>query len=73
MDALVTCIIETIPASGKLVQVDCATAFQTLKTESDCEGSILKKLDIKVDLGRSHNKNKNPVAENAVKKCIKSA
>ena len=66
-DALVTCTIETIPATGGIVQVDCATAFQTLKAEQDGEGSILKKLNIKVDLGRSHNKNKNPVAENAVK------
>ena len=61
MIALVTCIIETMPDSGALVQVDCATAFQTLKAESDNDGSILKKLKIKVDLGRSHNKNKNPV------------
>ena len=66
-DALVTCIIETIPASGGTVQVDCATAFQSVKAEQDEEGSILKKLNIKVDLGRSHNKNKNPIAENAVK------
>ena len=66
-DALVTCTIETIPATGGIVQVDCATAFQTLKAEQDGEGSILKKLNIKVDLGRSHNKNKNPVAENAPK------
>ena len=29
--------------------------------------SIFKKLNIKVDLGRTLNKNKNPVAENAIK------
>lgn len=73
MIALVTCIIETMPDSGALVQVDCATAFQTLKAESDNDGSILKKLKIKVDLGRSHNKNKNPVAENAIKEFHKES
>ena len=31
------------------------------------DDSILKRLDIKIDLGRTLNKNKNPVAENAVK------
>ena len=49
--ALVTQILEFIPSSGALVQVDCAPAFQSLKTESDAEGSILKKLGIKVNLG----------------------
>ena len=65
--ALVTQILEFIPSSGALVQVDCAPAFQSLKTESDAEGSILKKLGIKVNLGRTLNKNKNPIAENAIK------
>ena len=72
-DALVKCIIETIPDNGALVQVDCATAFQTLKAESENDGSILKKLKIKVDLGRSHNINKNPIAENAIKEFHKES
>ena len=66
-EALISSIIELIPESGAVVQVDCATALQTLSTESESNGSLLKKLGIKVDLGRSLNKNKNPVAENAIK------
>ena len=66
-EALISSIIELIPESGAVVQVDCATALQTLSTESESNGSLLKKLGIKVDLGRSLNKNKNPVAENTIK------
>ena len=65
--ALVSQILEFIPTSGALVQVDCAPAFQTLKNESETEGSILKTNGIKIDLGRTLNKNKNPIAENAIK------
>ena len=56
-----------IPATGTTIQVDEAPAFQTLKFESESNGSVLKKLGISVDLGRTFNKNKNPVAENAIK------
>ena len=66
-EALISNTIQLIPESGAVVQVDCATALQTLSTESDSDGSLLKKLGIKIDLGRSLNKNKNPVAENAIK------
>ena len=65
--ALIAQILEFIPSSGASVQVDCAPAFQSLKMESDAEGSIWKKLGIKMDLGRTLNKNKNPIAENAIK------
>ena len=60
-------IAQLIPESGSRVQVDCATACQALKTESEQEESIFKKLNIEIDLGRTLNKNKNPVAENAIK------
>ena len=66
-DALISSVIETIPANGTTVQVDCATSLQTLQKEYEEDDSILKRLGIKIDLGRTLNKNKNPVAENAVK------
>ena len=66
-DALISSVIETIPATGTMVQVDCATSLQTLQKEYEEDDSILKQLGIKIDLGRTLNKNKNPVAENAVK------
>ena len=65
--ALMSQILEFLPSSGALIQVDCAPAFQTLKTESETVGSILKTNAIKIDLGRTLNKNKNPIAENAIK------
>ena len=56
-----------MPIDGTTIQVDCAPAFQTLAAESHMDGSFLKKLGISIDLGRTHNINKNPVAENAIK------
>ena len=66
-NGLISCIIEAIPDTGTVVQVDNAPALQSLKTESESDGSVLRKLNIKIDLGRTFNKNKNPVAENAIK------
>ena len=65
--ALISDIIEFIPSSGSSVQVDNAPAWQSLSLESDSDGSIFKKLSVKIDLGRTLNKNKNPIAENAIK------
>ena len=59
--ALISLIIEFIPQSGCTVQVDCATSWASLSKESQIDNSELKKLKIVIDLGRHHNKNKNPV------------
>ena len=66
-DAVMAAVLELMPDEGTKVQVDCAPAFQTLAAESKMDGSILKKFNIVVDLGRSLNKNSNPVAENCIK------
>ena len=60
-------VLELMPDVGTTVQVDCAPGLQTLAAESKLDGTILKKLGILVDLGRTLNVNKNPVAENAIK------
>ena len=65
--ALISAILNFIPATGGIVQLDCATAWQALKTEAENEGSVFKKLNIKLDLGRTLNVNKNPIAENAIR------
>ena len=57
-----------MPASGAVIQVDNAPALQALKSESETDGSILKKLNIRIELGRVFNKNKNPVAEKRYKR-----
>ena len=56
-----------MPVQGTIVQVDCAPALQTLAAECTLDGSVLKKLGIFIDLGRTLNVTKNPVAENAIK------
>ena len=66
-DCLVTAVLELMPDEGAVVQVDCAPGLQTLAAESKLDGSILKKLGIFVDMGRTLNKNKNPIAENCIK------
>ena len=66
-EALISSILEFIPVDGVTVQVDEAPAFQTLQTESQTNGSLLKQLNICIDLGRTFNKSKYPVAENAIK------
>ena len=49
------------------MQVDCAPGLQTLAAESKLDSFILKKVGIFVDMGRTLNKNKNPIAENCIK------
>ena len=66
-NGLISAVIETMPVSGAVVQVDNAPALQSLKSESETDGSILKKLNIKIELGRVFKRNKNPVSENAIK------
>ena len=65
--SLISLILDFVPEAGSTVQVDCATAWATLEKESKMEHSDLKKLNIKIDLGRHHNVNKNPVSDNACK------
>ena len=73
-EAIIKGVIDFIPADGCVIQVDPAPAFQTLHTEStkiEDNGSILKRFGIKIDVGRILNKNKNPIAENAVQEWLK--
>ena len=65
--ALVAMILDFVPQTGTVVQVDCATSWATLSRESESDNSDLKTLKIKVELGRHHNRNKNPISDNACK------
>ena len=65
-------IIEFIPHSGTVVQVDCATSWATLANESNSSQSELKRLNSIIELGRHMNKNKNPVNDNACKEFHKA-
>ena len=63
--SLITLIVDFIPESGTSAQVDCATSWDALSKSTRDSDSELRKLNITIDLGRHHNKNKNPVADNA--------
>ena len=72
-EALLAGCIELIPESGGCVRVDPGSSLQTLAREASLqnEDSIFTRFNISIDLGRTHNPNKNPVAENAVKEFLK--
>ena len=56
--------------NGCIIQVDPASALQTLAKECSLdfsEDNVLKRLGITIDLGRVHNVNKNPIAENTIR------
>ena len=62
--ALLTMILPFTPSAGAVVRTDGGTGFQSLAARSDTE---LKKRNIQLEIGRLHNSNKNPQAENTVK------
>ena len=70
-NALLALKLDIIPDSGADIRVDAATAFQSLEKESRCKNSILAKYNIRISVGRILNKNKNPVAGNAIKEVQK--
>ena len=53
------------------VRLDAAPSFQSLEIEALTSDSLLHKMGIKLVIGRTLNKNKNPIAENAVKELQK--
>ena len=64
-DAIVESVVQTMPTSGAIIRLDPAPAHQSLaKLQND---SLLSKFNIQIELGRTHNLNKNPIAENAIK------
>ena len=72
-EALISLIIDIRNLNGTTVQTDCATAWA--KLSKDAPNSPLKKLNIKIDMGRTHNRNKNPIIDNACrefhKECLR--
>ena len=64
-DAIVASTLEFVPPNGTTIRVDPAPAHKLL---ADLENDdTLRRYNIRLDLGRVHNPNKNPVGENAVK------
>ena len=70
-EAILGTVLELIPDQGTTIRVDGAKAFQSLDINSKKEDSYLAKYNIKLDIGRTLNRNKNPQAENANKEVEK--
>ena len=66
-EAILVCIARFIPDTGATLRVDCVTSFQKLVKQNNIPGSPLSDYQLKIELGRTHNPNKNPIAENLVK------
>ena len=67
-EALIAAIAEILPETGGTVRVDPGPSLRYLAKEAQLDNdSILKRLNVEIDVGRVHNPNKNPIAENAVK------
>ena len=65
MNAIIESVIELMPITGCTVRVDPCPAFQSLA--HSLSDNLLSRYNIKLDIGRVHNKNKNPIAENCIK------
>ena len=76
-EAIISIVLELIPENGTTVRLDPAPGNQALASESEViddslfqilkTDPVLAKYGIKIEIGRVHNVNKNPIAENAVK------
>ena len=63
-EGIITSILSLIPEMGATIQVDPGPSLVALSKD---DRSILSSYNISLDIGRIHNKQKNPVAENAIK------
>ena len=57
--------------AGATVRCDGAAALASLAKETESQGSVFKEFNIKLEVGRPHNVNKNAVAENAIREAEK--
>ena len=64
-------IAPLMPEAGTEVRTDGAASFRSLELESQTPGSVLKKLNVKIDIGERYNPNKNAQAENKIKEVEK--
>ena len=67
--AILDSVLHIMPPSGTTVRVDAAPGLQSInKAYDDIQtDDVLKKHSIKLEIGRTINPNKNPIAENAIK------
>ena len=71
LSAIVLLIADKIPEYGTIIRTDNASVFQKIHSLSTDLDSWLAKFQIKIEMGETFNKNRNPIAENLVKECHK--
>ena len=71
LSAIVMLIADKIPDYGTIIRTDNASVFQKIHSLSADLESWLNKFHIKIEMGETFNKNRNPIAENLVKECHK--
>ena len=69
--AITTTILPWASPTGAVIRCDGATGFVALCKEMQQQDSIFNQFKVSLDVGRSNNINKNPVAENAVREVEK--
>ena len=69
--AIIKTILPWTHPTGATVRCDGATGFVSLSREKDTDTSVLSQYKVEIEIGRTSNVNKNPVAENAVRECEK--
>ena len=70
-EALLLQVVPFTPESGSVIRTDGASSFQTLKRESEEVDNIWSRLNIKIEIGARHNKNRNPQSENKIAEVLK--
>merc|ERR1712113_374526 len=68
---ITTTILPWASPTGAVIRCDGATGFVALCKEMQQQDSIFNQFKVSLDVGRSNNINKNPVAENAVREVEK--
>ena len=63
-EGIITSLLHLIPEDGTTIQVDPGPSLVSLAND---QVNMLQNYNIKLEIGRVHNKQKNPVAENAIK------
>ena len=63
MDTMISMAASFTPLTGTTIRSDNAPAFVSISNEATYPQSSFAKLNLKMDLGRVHNPNKNPLAE----------
>ena len=68
-ECILDSVLPLIPPAGATVQVDAAPGLQSIANSLSTlqADDLLKQFSINLDIGRIHNPNKNPVAENCIK------